>query len=75
MLLFRPPSLESLEAQLRGRGTEREEDIRKRLAQARREFEFAERGVHDRVIVNYDLDRAYKELEGFVFGSTGRPAG
>ncbi|PKY09075.1 guanylate kinase [Aspergillus campestris IBT 28561] len=69
-VFIRPPSIEALEARLRGRGTEREEDIRKRLAQARRELEYAEQGVHDRVIVNDDLDRAYKELEEFVFGST-----
>ncbi|PLN83402.1 guanylate kinase [Aspergillus taichungensis] len=66
---IKPPSLESLEARLRGRGTEKEDDIQKRLAQARRELEYAEQGVHDKVIVNDDVDRAYKELEGFVFGS------
>jgi guanylate kinase len=58
-----------LEARLRGRGTEDEGSVRTRLARARAELEYAETaGVHDRVIVNDDLERAFRELEGFVFG-------
>lgn len=63
-----PPSVEELERRLRGRGTEKEESVRKRLAQARVELEYAKTpGVHDLVIVNDDLERAYKELEDFVY--------
>lgn len=36
-----PPSEEELEKRLRGRGTETEESIQKRLAQAKLELEFA----------------------------------
>ncbi|KAI9674375.1 MAG: guanylate kinase [Trizodia sp. TS-e1964] len=62
-----PPSMRELERRLRGRGTETEESLGKRLVQAEREMEFARgEGVHDKVIVNADLDTAYKELEAFA---------
>lgn len=65
-----PPSMEELEKRLRGRGTEAEESVRKRLEQAGRELEFAKgEGVHDVVIVNEDLQKAYKELEAFIWGA------
>ncbi|KAH8742272.1 guanylate kinase [Diaporthe sp. PMI_573] len=70
-VFIKPPSFEALEARLRSRGTENEEQIQKRLAQARVELEFADTpGVHDLVIVNDDLDKAFRELEAFIF----RPA-
>jgi guanylate kinase len=57
-----------LEKRLRGRGTEKEESIQKRLAQARNELEYSKTpGVHDLIIVNDDLEKAYTELEDFVF--------
>jgi guanylate kinase len=60
--------MEVLESRLRGRGTEKEESIQKRLAQARNEMEYSQTdGVHDLVIVNDDLEQAYKELEAFIF--------
>jgi guanylate kinase len=63
-----PPSVEELERRLRGRGTEKEESIQKRLKQAQNELEYAKTpGVHDLVIVNDDLEKAYKELEEFVY--------
>ncbi|KAI9780854.1 MAG: hypothetical protein M1839_006481 [Geoglossum umbratile] len=66
-LFVKPPSLEVLEARLRGRGTETEESLRRRLEQAQRELAFAEgQGVHDRVVVNDDLERAYREVEEFM---------
>jgi guanylate kinase len=59
-----------LEKRLRGRGTEKEESIQKRLEQARKEIEYSNvEGVHDLIIVNDDLDKAYEELEAFIFGS------
>ncbi|KAJ6188160.1 Guanylate kinase sub-group [Penicillium mononematosum] len=67
-VFIKPRDLDVLEQRLRGRGTESEPKIQARLEQARRELEFAETGgVFDRVIVNDDLERAYAELEGFVF--------
>ncbi|KXG48438.1 Guanylate kinase, sub-group [Penicillium griseofulvum] len=68
-VFIKPRDLAVLEQRLRGRGTESELHIQARLNQARRELEFAETtGVFDRVIVNDDLEKAYLELEGFVFG-------
>ncbi|KAF5717708.1 guanylate kinase [Fusarium mundagurra] len=66
-VFLKPPSLEILEARLRARGTEDEASISQRLAQAKLELEFAETGVHDIIIVNDDLDEAYRQLEDFVF--------
>ncbi|KAK4197658.1 putative guanylate kinase [Triangularia verruculosa] len=63
-----PPSEEALEQRLRGRGTESEESIQKRLKQAKVELEYAKvPGIHEKIIVNDDLDKAYQELEEFVF--------
>ncbi|KAM3074643.1 guanylate kinase [Clarireedia jacksonii] len=74
-IFISPPSsadkspFEVLEARLRGRGTEKEESIQKRLAQAKLELEYAKTpGVHDVIIVNDDLEVAYQELEDFIFG-------
>ncbi|KAI9855559.1 MAG: guanylate kinase [Vezdaea acicularis] len=67
-LFLAPPSVEELERRLRGRGTETDESVNKRLEQAKKEIEFSEvDGVHDRVVVNKDLDDAYQELEAFIF--------
>ncbi|KAI2467287.1 guanylate kinase [Annulohypoxylon bovei var. microspora] len=67
-VFVKPPSFEELEKRLRGRGTEAEESIVKRLEQAKIELEYANTpGVHDIIIVNDSLDRAYKELEDFVY--------
>lgn len=72
-VFIRAPSFEVLEDRLRKRGTEGEEDVRRRLAQARVELEYAESGgVYDKIIVNGDVEEAYKELEMFVFGRTER---
>jgi guanylate kinase len=62
-----PPSDEELEKRLRGRGTETETSVQKRLARAKDELEFAETGVHDKIIVNDDLEKAYAELESYVY--------
>ncbi|MCJ1452642.1 hypothetical protein MMC28_002985 [Mycoblastus sanguinarius] len=65
-LFLSPPSMKILEERLRGRGSDKEEDIRKRLDQAEKEMAFAKEGVHDKVVVNDDLERAYKEVEEWV---------
>lgn len=66
-----PPSVEELERRLRGRGTETEENVVKRLNRAREEIAFAEEGGFDKVIVNNDLEEAYGELEAWIYESTG----
>lgn len=66
-VFIKPPSVEELERRLRGRGTDAEEAVLKRLAQAKAELEFAaQEGVHDKIIVNEDVDKAYAELEGYI---------
>ncbi|CAK7020371.1 MAG: Guanylate kinase [Desulfovibrio sp.] len=55
-----PPSRSELEARLRGRGSETEESIAKRMANARRELE--EAAWFDAWIVNDDMDEAYADL-------------
>jgi len=63
-----PPSMSTLESRLRGRGTEKEESIQNRLAQAENEMEYSQTpGAHDLIIVNDDLEKAYQELESFIF--------
>lgn len=64
---IQPPDVETLEKRLRGRGTDSEESIQKRLAQAKNEIEYCKtEGVNDKVIVNDDLHRAYQELDEWV---------
>ncbi|KAJ1929486.1 hypothetical protein IWQ60_001098 [Tieghemiomyces parasiticus] len=67
-LFIAPPSLEALEQRLRGRGTETEESAQLRLAAANEELAYAAvPGHYDLVIVNDDLDEAYRKLETFIF--------
>jgi guanylate kinase len=64
---LQPPNVEELEKRLRGRGTEKEDSIQKRLNQAEREMEYARtEGKGDKVVVNDSLDDAYRELERWV---------
>ena len=59
-----PPSLEALEARLRGRGTDSEATIARRLAAAREEMRHVEE--FDYVIINDRLERAIDELTAVV---------
>lgn len=60
LIFVEPPSLEELERRLRGRGTEDEESIRLRLANARREMEVADQ--YDVRIVNDEREAAAARL-------------
>ena len=66
-VFVKPPRFEALEERLRGRGTEDEGSIQTRLARATSELAYAETGVHDKIIINDDLDKAFQDLEDFVF--------
>lgn len=69
-LFLSPPSLEVLEQRLRGRATDSEDAVLKRLAQAKNEMEFSKtEGVHDQIVVNDDLEKAYQEVRKFIVGS------
>ncbi|EAW22986.1 guanylate kinase [Aspergillus fischeri NRRL 181] len=66
-LFLAPPSIEELEKRLRGRATETEESLTKRLAQAKNELEYAAQpGSHDKTVVNDDLEKAYRELRDWI---------
>ncbi|KAI4235406.1 MAG: hypothetical protein L6R40_006448, partial [Gallowayella cf. fulva] len=66
-LFLSPPSVEALEQRLRGRGTEDEDSLKKRLDQAAKEMAFSkEEGVHDKIVVNDDLEKAYAEVDEWV---------
>jgi guanylate kinase len=59
-IFLRPRSLEELEERLRGRGTEDEEALQRRLEQAKNELALADWYRHQ--VVNDDLDRAVREI-------------
>ena len=63
-LFVAPPSFAELERRIRGRGTDSEEAIQRRLARARVELEAAVE--FDAVLVNADLETALLELEGLM---------
>ncbi len=59
-----PPSFEELEGRLRGRGTESEDAIQRRLKRARDEAR--EWRSYDYLIVNNEISRSVGELEAIV---------
>ena len=63
-----PPDLAVLEARLRGRGTETEENILKRVGNASKEMQAATGASWDAWIVNDDLDKAYAQLKALIVG-------
>lgn len=66
LIFIMPPSFEELERRLRGRATDSEEVIERRLAKAKSEM--AESVWFDHVVVNDDVDRAANELEDLIYG-------
>ena len=60
-IFIQPPSFEELERRIRGRGTDSEEAITRRLDRAR--VEIAAADEFDAQLVNADLDQALLELE------------
>lgn len=68
-VFIRAPSQEILKQRLVGRGTETEASLKMRLDTALKELQHAEAfpETHDLVIVNDDLDLAFKQLDDFLF--------
>lgn len=66
LVFIEPPSMEVLEERLRGRGTEDEDAIMRRLATAK--LELARKMEYDVRLVNDDLERAVEELVAYVNG-------
>ncbi|KAJ1554073.1 hypothetical protein HK405_006094 [Cladochytrium tenue] len=56
----RPPSTDDLEKRLRGRGTETEESLQKRLASAQAEIDYANTGAFDKIVINEVEDTAFE---------------
>ncbi|XP_024966479.1 guanylate kinase 2-like isoform X2 [Cynara cardunculus var. scolymus] len=62
-----PPSFEELEKRLRARGTETEEQIQKRLRNAKAELEQGNSpGLFDHILVNNDLEACYEQLKNIL---------
>lgn len=66
LIFILPPSIEELEARIRGRGSETEETLRARLAEA--ESEMAQADRYDYRIVNEDPDEASREVYDIIIG-------
>ena len=72
LLLFAtPPSIEELEKRLRGRGTETEEVIRKRLLRAGEEADGMD--AYDYLVINDDLERCVEEIHSIVNAARNTP--
>ena len=64
-IFIKAPSVEVLRQRLTGRGTDSPEAIERRVAKAKEETEFA-KGKFDYVLVNDDIEKAFKEAEQIV---------
>ena len=63
-IFIMPPSIEELERRLRGRGTDAEEVIQKRIAKA--EFEISKAPEFDNIVVNDRLEDAVAETTDII---------
>ncbi|QVL52182.1 MAG: guanylate kinase [Cyanobium sp. M30B3] len=72
-VMIQPPSLEELERRIRGRGTDAEAAIQRRLERAREELAAA--GEFDATLVNGDLELALAQLERLLRLDEGEQAG
>ena len=70
MVFLLPPSAADLEARLRGRGKDSEEQIKLRLRHARHELELYH--AYDYLVVNENLESAYQMLEAVVLAARAR---
>jgi len=68
-LFISPPDMTTLRRRLRGRGTDSEQAIQRRLSIALSEIQYArEPGAYDYVIVNDDLEKAYASFKKVILG-------
>lgn len=68
LIFILPPSMEELEKRLRGRGTDDEEIIQKRLRNARKEIKYFTH--YDHIVVNDDVEKATSLLYCIIQGHT-----
>lgn len=71
LLFVTPPSAAELERRLKGRGTETEEVIDRRLRRAGEESEGME--AYDYIVINDDLERCVEELHSIVWAARRSP--
>ncbi|MBQ8942371.1 MAG: guanylate kinase [Firmicutes bacterium] len=64
LIFLLPPSMEELESRLRGRATDSEETILKRLARAEEEMSYKDK--YDFQVVNFEVDQAVQEIEDII---------
>lgn len=64
LVMIEPPSREELYSRLRGRGTEGENEISRRIDRA--DYELSKREDYDYVIINDDLETAVDEVEAIL---------
>lgn len=67
MIFLLPPSAAALERRLRDRGKDSDEQIRIRLGHARHEM--AQYPAYDHLVLNDDLELAYRHLESIILAS------
>jgi len=67
MIFILPPSAQALEARLRGRGKDSEAQIAIRMKHARHELELIY--AYDHLIVNDDLESAYRQFEAVIWST------
>lgn len=70
-IMLVPPSMKELRARLEGRGTEEQDVIERRLAEAKKELSFMPR--YDYIVVNDDLDLAVAQCEQVIESARLRP--
>jgi len=68
-IFISPPSIEELERRLRGRGTDAEHVVRKRLDNAKGEMDHA--AEYASQVVNDDLEKAYSDLKAIILSGLG----
>ena len=71
LVFIEPPSLEELEKRLRGRGTENEESLARRISKAKHELSFARE--YDHVVVNDEVENASETVFQIIRTEETRP--
>ncbi len=71
LVFILPPSMEELERRLRGRGTDKEDVIHRRLLAAQIEIERGSES-YDYLFINDELDHAFTELRSIVIAEQAR---
>lgn len=64
-IFIMPPSRQALEERLRSRGQDAEEEVARRLAQARQEI-LSLSGYYEYLVINDDLERAGREMQAIA---------